>query len=490
VTRRPDNRLVLLILAMLCWMPSPAAAESLPGPTFEPITLKTPAGGSISAEIGRLRVPESRAMPGSRTVDLAFVRIKGTKNGPAHVLLAGGPGAPGIDLVKDLAARGGPPLLALFGGDIIGIDQRGTGLSRPSLATDARYHTPPAEPGDRVRDLARISAVCSAVAADFRARGIDLASYNTVESADDIDAVRRAVGYEKIVLWGRSYGSHLALATLKRHEAAIDRLILCSPEGPDHTLKRPRDVQGALERLTARVRTDPVIGPRVPDLLGLMRTVLDRLERQPVSVDIAHPATRTRVTVGISAFDLQRLTAQSLGSVERMQPLPAAYVKMAGGDFEDIARVLLVAREREGVGSAMKFMMDCSSGASPERLQLVAREAPECLLGDALNFPYPDIRAAWGNPDLGDAFRAPVRSTVPVLLFCGDLDARTPPANARELLTGLSNGQLVILENGGHDFNLFGNAELRGILVRFLSGKPPRSLPSMVALPALRFPVP
>jgi pimeloyl-ACP methyl ester carboxylesterase len=80
-------------------------------------------------------------------------------------------------------------------------------------------------------------------------RGIRLEAYNMRESADDADAVRRAFGYMAITLWERSYGSHLALAVLRQHPDAVERLILVSPEGPDHTWKLPSHVDAMLHRL-------------------------------------------------------------------------------------------------------------------------------------------------------------------------------------------------------------------------------------------------
>jgi pimeloyl-ACP methyl ester carboxylesterase len=175
----------------------------------------------------------------------------------------------------------------------------------------------------------------------------------------------------------------------------------------------------------------------VPDLLALMKSVLDKLETQPVRVEVKHPLTGKRVEVAFGKFDVQLLTAGALGQAPTMRTLPAAYVAMSRGDFTNMARLVAVSRSRRGVESAMKHMMDSSSGASPSRLHRIAREAETSLLGDALNFPYPGLSAAWGSPDLGDAFRAPLRSEVPVLFICGDLDARTPITNAEELMRGL-----------------------------------------------------
>ena len=97
--------------------------------------------------------------------------------------------------------------------------------------------------------------------------------------------------------------------------------------------------------------------------------------------------------------------------------LPALYDAIARRDLKspDVEfRARWVAWARTGpIGSAMQIMIDCSSGMSRERAALVARQSPATLLGDMVDFPFPGICSAWGNPDLGDEFRTQVRSQYP-----------------------------------------------------------------------------
>ncbi len=136
-----------------------------------------------------------------------------------------------------LARQGSSAIWQLFDGDVIGIDQRGTGRSRPNLETNARYDLPLDKPGAVAEWLPHIDRASRKVAGEFRARGIRLEAYNTRESADDVADVRRALGYERLTLWGRSYGSHLALATVARHPRIVDRLVLVSPGGSESYLE-------------------------------------------------------------------------------------------------------------------------------------------------------------------------------------------------------------------------------------------------------------
>jgi pimeloyl-ACP methyl ester carboxylesterase len=359
--------------------------------------------------------------------------------------------------------RGGAALGELFDGDIVGIDQRGTGKSSPNLSSTARYGLPLDRAGSPEAWLPLMSRTTANVAADFRARGIRLEAYNTRESADDVDAVRRAFGYKAITLWGRSYGSHLALAVLGQHPDVVERLILVSPEGPDHTWKLPSHVDAVLRRLDERA---PQLG-----LLAMMREVIGRLARTPAVVTLEHPVRKEPVTITIGAFDVQWLTARALAEPRAIATLPPAYREMAAGDFRRIATLALIARARLGVESAMKHMMDLSSGGTPARLSRIERDAEEALLGNAINFPGPLLADVWKPVDLGAGFRRPVTSDVPALILAGDLDPRTPIENAHEIVATLSRGRLITIENATHQFDVFGSARVKAVLRQFLNGE-------------------
>jgi pimeloyl-ACP methyl ester carboxylesterase len=134
----------------------------------------------------------------------------------------------------------------------------------------------------------------------------------------------------------------------------------------------------------------------------------------------------------------------------------------------------------------MSYTMDCASGASPERLARIQAD-PGTLLGDAVNLPFPDICDAWPHEDLGETFRAPLRSQAHVLCISGTLDVRTPPENAEEVLTTLANGRHLLIEGAGHDDDLLlSSPGIRDAMLAFLRGGP---TVDRIQLPAIRFDV-
>lgn len=354
---------------------------------FSTNTIYTPATNSVRvpAELGRLLVPEKRSDPQSNLIEIAFVRFRGTASepGPPLFYLAGGPGGEGIGAGRHLSALFHWFMHLREFGDVILLDQRGTGLSNPSLHSMERWNLPLDRPGSR-EEMAQIARERSRATIDFwRSQGVDLTGYTTAESADDIDAIRAALGAEKMRLYGASYGSHLALATIKRHAAKIERAIIPLVEGPDHTTKLPSNTQKQLERIAARVQADPELRKTVPDFVGLVRKILAQLEHAPVTVNVSDPETNATVAVTVGKFDLQLWTASGLGSRDHLRHLPARYVAMDRGDFSALAADTL--RQRRGwFGNAMTFQMDCASGTTADRQERIAREVQETLLEDLI----------------------------------------------------------------------------------------------------------
>src|SRR5690242_17484458 len=215
----------------------------------------------VDAEFGTLFVPENRSDPESNLIELAFVRFKSTaaKPGPPIVYLAGGPGGSGIGTA--MGSRF--PLFMAFReiADVIAFDQRGTGYSKPNLGCYESLSLPLDVAPTResaIKELRKNSKACIEYWRDVQR--VDLTAYNTNESADDLEDLRKALGAPKISLWAISYGTHLSFATIRRHPQSISRAILAGTEGPDHTYKLPSNIQKHLEDLAAVIKADPQIG--------------------------------------------------------------------------------------------------------------------------------------------------------------------------------------------------------------------------------------
>ena len=421
---------------------------------IKPHVFETSKKEKVDAEFGRLMVAENRKKNNGKMIEIAFVRFKSTsKNpGPPIVYLAGGPGGSGIQSAK--YGRFELFMAMRQFGDVIALDQRGTGESKPNLKCGGNIDLPMDASATSESVVKEERDKAKACADDWRAKGVDVSAFNTVESAGDINDLRKALGAKKVTLWGISYGTHLALATIRQYGKHIDRAILAGVEGVDDTYKLPSYTQNVMVALDKRVKTDTVLSKKVPDFLGLIKTVHDRFDKNPVIVELTDPKTKQKTKVAVGKFDLQYLFAAFSGSNEAQSIMPKLYYDMSRGDFTFVAQQM--ARFRKGgVSSIMSIAMDCASGISKERLARIEKEKKTALFSDAVNVPFPGICGAVNVPDLGNEFRKPVISSVPVLFISGTLDGRTPASNAEFAMKGLKNSSHLIIDGAGHSDPLF-----------------------------------
>ena len=452
----------------------------------EPYTLTGPGGAQAEGEIATLMVPENRARAGSRLIPLRFVRLRSTAADPGHpvVYLAGGPGGS--------AVRNGQGVrFAFFNrlrevGDVILLEQRGAGLSN----TLPRCDVPPPEPGatlDRAYFVRSVRAELGRCIAFWRGEGVDVAGYNSAESAADLEDLRVALGADKLNLVGLSYGTHLGMAALKRG-ARVHRAAFAGLEGLDQTVKLPAHFDAFLERVAAAVRADPVAAAAYPDLTGMMRRVHARLDREPVPLTVKDAAGR-EVGIRLGAFAVQMLAGfLFISDPERLADLPAFYARMDAGDFQMAGTMIYRALQAEfGRMDGMPQLMDLASGISAKLLGRSLAQAPGSVLGDAGNFPMPQVRDVAPALVLGEDFRRPLATRVPTLLIMATMDGRTPIESQEELLPQFRRATRLTVINGGH--NIFEQSEaVQAEIVRFLQEGAVGT--NRIELPPVRFKVP
>jgi pimeloyl-ACP methyl ester carboxylesterase len=269
---------------------------------------------------------------GQLTLQLLRFKSSAAQPGAPIVYLAGGPGDSGINELQQAPLSWLDSLRTL--GDVIALDQRGTGASEPRNAQcDGGPTLPLDRPANRELYAQAVRERVRRCAALTRDRGVALDALTTAENADDLETLRRALGVEQLRLFGGSYGSHLGLAAVRRHPRLAQRIVLASIEGPDYTLKLPSQIDAGLHTLSKMVLADTFYARRLPDLPGTVRKLLDRLEHQPVRVTIDGQ------TVVVGAWDLRKFVADAMGRGPAMRRLPATLLAMAGQDFTSLGHV-------------------------------------------------------------------------------------------------------------------------------------------------------
>jgi pimeloyl-ACP methyl ester carboxylesterase len=445
-----------------------ASAQATTSIAWETFAISAQNGRSVEAERGWLDVPERHARPDGPHIRLRVMRLRSTSAnaGPPIVWLAGGPGNSGTGNLQS-------GLLPLFealraNGDVIAFDQRGTGASQPSLVMPDRLELPSDKSILSAEASARMVAVAHMIREAMTARGIDLDAYNTQESADDVDALRQALGIEQIALWSYSYGTHLGLAVIKRHGRHVARAILGGVSGLDQRWREPADGDELLATIERKLQA-AAGGSPVP-FRERVRRVFAQLDADPIRVDVGGK------TVRLGKAEIQLLIAVRSGEIDFIRNLPGLITRLEQrSDLGAIGAAFQQGLQNRPIGTVMTYSMHIASGVSAARAQRIAAQAPTALLGDAINMLIGDaaFAKALGVPDLGDAFRAPFQSDVPVLLISADLDGRTSIPDARAVARQFQRRTHILIEGASHDF-WRASPRLVEIMQAFLRGERPR----------------
>lgn len=419
-----------------------------------PITFEARSGEVVEAFEGTFVVPENRASTDSRDLTLHYVRFPATSENPGApvVYLAGGPGGSGIWFAKQWRF----PLFMAFRefGDVIALDQRGTGASNDTPDCTSSHTI---DDKTLIKNIAFVETYQAALQECLRYwadQGIDVHGYNTMESVADLEALRVHLGVEKLTLWGISYGSHLALAALKEMDDRIERIVIASAEGLDQTLKLPVRTDAYFDRLQEAINTQPAGRGRFPDIKDLIRRVHAALENEPMMLQVPR-YDGSSVEILFQLRDMQRLASAMIADPKRFAvQLVRIYAALDNSDTEPLIKILERWYEPSVAISfeLMPTMMDISSGVSAERRSLIERQVETALLGIFLNETLYLIESK-SSYELNDRFRLKPESDVPLLLLSGSLDGRTYIESQREAVSGMTNLEMVTVRNAGH--NLF-----------------------------------
>src|SRR5688572_7248909 len=289
----------------------------------------------VDAYCGTLTVYENRATKQGRQIDLNIVVLPAMRSDAQPdplFFLAGGPGQGAAKLAKVVRT--------IFqrvqsDRDIVLVDQRGTGKSNPLNCLD--------DPDDSLQSLMETNEQALAKLKACQARyDADLTLYTTPIAMDDLDDVRAFLGYEKINVYGGSYGTRAALVYMRQHGDRVRTAILDGVAPPNMRLPLyfPRDTQRAFELLAEDCADDVGCNKAYPNLLERMRALIDRLDKNPPTVKVTHPRTGETADVRIDARVLANVIVQALYQPLMTTLLPAIVAAAEKNDFQSMLALL------------------------------------------------------------------------------------------------------------------------------------------------------
>ncbi|HEX8282826.1 MAG TPA: alpha/beta fold hydrolase [Pyrinomonadaceae bacterium] len=422
---------------------------------------------------GRYEVFENRDSKRGRKIALNIVVVPALaeRASPDPVFFfAGGPGQGATSIAGFLA--GGPMAAIRRERDLVFFDQRGTGESNPLTCNlfaddnDLRAYFEDIFPVQQVRACReRLEKVA------------DLKQYTTSVAVEDLDEVRRALGYEKINLYGGSYGTTVALAYLRRHGAHVRSAVLAgvAPTGLRLPLHFAKGAQHAIDQLMDDCVADDACRAAFPNLREEFRAVLDRLEKTPASVEFLNPFTKKqqRVTLARGPFaERLRMLLYGRGSAS---VVPLLIHRAYQGDFKPyVLAALPQARAiQQSVSLGMYFSVTCSEGIPFITETDVKTEARGTFLGEYRVRAHAAACREWPRAAVPGGFTGAVESDAPVLLLSGLADPASPPWFAAEAVRHLPNGLQATIPHEGHGY--FSDC-ISGITAEFISKGSARGL--------------
>jgi pimeloyl-ACP methyl ester carboxylesterase len=426
-----------------------AAAACNQAQTTQAIDRLKPCTGDdtpVDAYCGSLKVFENRATKQGRQIDLNIVvlpALRADAQPDPLFFLAGGPGQGAAKMAKMIREM---YRQVLTDRDIVLVDQRGTGGSNPLNCIDEDESLKAFARTDE-ESLAFLKKCLSGYDAD-------LTLYTTTIAMDDLDDVRAYLGYDKINIYGGSYGTRAGLVYLRQHGDRVRAAILdgVAPTNMRLPLFFARDVQRALDLLTTDCAANDACNARYPNLKERLRALMARLEKDPPTVPVVHPRTGERGDVTMSARIVANILASTLYIPVASSLIPALIERAEQNDFQGLLALATLGDSGQppNMSVGMQLAVICAEDAPKITPADLTRESEGSMFGPYVMRAQQEACAFWPRGTVDQSFYEPVKSAVPTLVMSGELDPVTPPVWGEEILKHLSNAKHVVMPGTGH----------------------------------------
>jgi pimeloyl-ACP methyl ester carboxylesterase len=405
-------------------------------------------------------VPADHSEPDADTLELFVVVLdnpEGDEIGPV-AYLEGGPGYAAHSRVDEM--RGKP-----F--DVVLVDQRGTGLSKPFLGCPEVDEVIPllvalGGPAEAEALVADAYADCGARLAN---EGVDVSWFDTESNARDFDIVRTALGYDQWNLRGSSYGSRLGLEILRLHSESVRAAVFDAVQAPQADLLAdwPDHFRDAVDLLAESCAASRACYDAYGDISAVHDELVAQLDAEPVDVEVRG------TTVRMDGAALVTTVRDALSETETLHRIPFLLTAAANGDLIPLAEIRA---ERWGqpdptFSAGMHLSVQCRDHYSATDQDAIAAALVDETGGfaEALDFTREVEKcAAWGAGTSPSSTREPVASDVPTLLMAGTFDPLSPPEWTQLVVHVLANSTYIEFARYGHDLRLCGDTAAENFL--------------------------
>ena len=427
------SKRLLLATALSLFGAVGAMAQSEETGASGPLVSEPCHGSGWSDALRCYRIPVTGPQPGqgAELAVLVAPALNGGQQAPLY-MLAGGPGQAASDLVRLLN-----PLHKINRErDVVFVDRRGAGLS--DVFDCGLSDAPPS-------DLDRFVALIAECYAGASTRPPTLNSRQTV---DDLEQVRKALGHQKISLWGGSWGTRTALLYQQWYPESLQYLVLDGVAPIESKVfLTAQEAESALRQLQQDCTADPVCSG-FGDWRGALDQMLASWDKSR-AVSFPDPFTGLPSKEPVEGWMLANAVRTALYDPGAAAQLPFAVDQAAKGNLMPLAGIVGLFAKMEGsMAMGLTFSVACAEELQRISEDEIAADSTDTFLGDAFLQPFLRGCQQWPVPPRGYAPSEP--RAHPVLLISGSADPITPPHYAEEALGYLENRQHLIVRGGGH----------------------------------------
>ncbi len=395
------------------------------------------------ARCATVSVPEDHTQPNGKRIEIFLAVLPSLARRPEAdplFLFAGGPGQAASDLGRLASAFNDVRKLR----PIVLVDQRGTGKSK-TLTCDATDELPAKDPliESFNADAAALEKDWAKCLATMKGNP---ATHRTDDYIDDLELVRKGLGYDKINVWGGSYGTRVALRYMKRFPSSIRTAVLdgvapTSLHLPDDAMANS---EAQLKAAIAGCADSKACAKAYPNLSATLDALLQKMRAAAQAVTLLHPATGKPVSGTVTDRTVISFLWPLLYQPEGARLIPDMINSASAGNFAPMAATTTASSISEtDLSVVQRFAVMCAE-------DMLGRSAPAMERFKSLSDMFYGFCKSLPHGKVEPEFFEPATSDIPTLLFSGTFDPVTPPSQGVLAAKTLSQSKHVVVSGMGH----------------------------------------
>lgn len=387
--------------------------------------------------VGFVEVPENYDDPKSKRIQLPVLIIKSTNINPLEPVFwfDGGPG--GTNIVSQSKIDLPSAANTLKNHDFVCVGYRGVdgsvklesknitkafkGLNNEMLSEKSIQNIK-----EKIRDYKT----------ELKEQNIDINNYTILNVVEDMETVRKQLGYKKINLLSVSYGTRIALLYSYKYPEIVNRTLMIGATPPGYFLAKPEQTEEVIENYDQIYKEQDSANYSIKEI---MKQAFEEMPKRwsvfKLDVDKIKAGTVNalyNVSFAVSVFDAYKKAVyekdysslfmlQKLSDVSHPKVMGDVYAKTVSADWENDKHY-----EKEIRNS-------------------------QTILGGNVSLLYAATPKEWGIKSIPSNYQKCQNSNTETLIISGSLDHRTPPSLVdKELMPFLAKGKHIVLKNSSH----------------------------------------